>query len=154
MKTRRVLIGLGNPIMSDDGVGIVVSRKVHTRLSGFELETSGGNGFDVIDRMLNCDTAVIIDSMVTGLHPPGTVAKLEAGSDLRTLRMTHSHGVDFLTAMEMAKSMGARLPGEIVVYGIEVQDPFSLGQEISQAVVGRIDEVVDSIVEDLSQTGR
>ena len=136
--------------MSDDGVGIIVAKRVHSRLSGFALESSAGNGFDVIDRILGCDIAVIIDSMVTGLHAPGTVARLEVDSGLRTLRMTHSHGVDLLTAIEMANSMGAPLPHEIVIYGIEVEDPFSLGEEISQAVADRVDQAVDRIVEDLS----
>jgi hydrogenase maturation protease len=149
MATDFILIGLGNPIMSDDGIGLLVSRRVHELLPDCDLELSPAGGFEVVDLMLGHRRAVIIDSMVTGKHPPGTVLRIDTDSALETLRTGHSHGINFLEAIEVARSCDAEVPGEVVVYGIEVQDPFSLGQEVSESLLDGIDGMAREIADDL-----
>lgn len=144
-----ILIGLGNPIMSDDSIGPLVSQRVHRRVSGFDLDTSYAGGFDIVDRILGYRRAVIIDAMVTGRCPPGTVARIDADSSFRTLRTGHSHGIGFLEAIEMARSCNAPVPSEVILYGIEVKDPFSLGNEISKGLRDDLDRITDEIVRDL-----
>ena len=149
MAAKNILIGLGNPIMSDDGIGPLVSEQVHKRVSGFDLDTSYGGGFDVVDRILGYRRAVIIDAMVTGSCPPGTVIRIEPQSSVKTLRTSYSHGIDFLEAMEMACSCGAAIPADVILYGIEVENPFSLGQEISKGLRDDLDRIADEIIRDL-----
>jgi hydrogenase maturation protease len=149
MAANDILIGLGNPIMSDDGVGLVVSRKVHELVPDCDLDSSPGGGFDVVDRILGYRRAVIIDCMVSGKCPPGTVVRIETGSALETLRTGHSHGIDFLEAIKVARSCDAPVPPEVIVYGIEVEDPFSLGQEMSGTLQDSVDGIEREIAEDL-----
>jgi hydrogenase maturation protease len=149
MAVNGILIGLGNPIMSDDGIGIVVSREVHERLDGYDLDTSSSGGFDIVDRILGHKRAVIIDSMATGRCEPGTVVRINPDSPLETHRIKHSHGMNFLEAIETARSCGAPVPDDVVVYGIEVDDPFTVGSEISAALLAGLPEIVGEIVRDL-----
>jgi hydrogenase maturation protease len=149
MAANDILIGLGNPIMSDDGIGLVVSRRVHELVPGCELELSPAGGFDVVDRIIGYRRAVIIDCMVSGRYPPGTVVRIETGSALRTLRTGHSHGINFLEAIDVAKSCDAPVPAEVIVYGIEVEDPFSLGQEVSETLRESVERIAREIAEDL-----
>jgi hydrogenase maturation protease len=149
MAAKGVLIGLGSPIMSDDGVGLWVSRELHKRLPDFELDLSCGGGFQVVDSILGHPVAVIVDSMVTGMFPPGTVVRLDMDSGLETLRSRHSHGLNFVEAIRMAISCGAPVPEAIVIYGIEVEDPHTLGQELSQVLKEKLATIVDQIVEDV-----
>jgi hydrogenase maturation protease len=156
MTAKGILIGLGNPIMSDDGIGLLVSEEVHKRLPGYDLDLSCSGGFRVVDRILGRKSAVIIDSMVTGKFEPGTVVQVERGSGLATMRTGHSHGMNFLEAIEIAESCDAPLPGRILVYGIEVEDPFSLGNTISTKVMSKLDDIVGHIrheVETLEEQG-
>ena len=148
MARRSILLGLGNPIMSDDGIGLVVSEEVHRRLPEFDLDKSTAGGLDVVDRILGYSKAVIIDSMSTGRYPYGTVVRVDTEEQVETLRIGHSHGMDFIRAIELARSCGAAIPDDIVIYGIEVKDPFSLGEEISGEVFSHVDRIVDRIVSD------
>ena len=149
MAANDILIGLGNPIMSDDGIGLVVSRRVHELLPGSELEMSTAGGFDVVDLIVGYRRAVIIDSMVSGRYPPGTVVRLESGSALRTLRTGHSHGINFLDAIDVARSCNAAVPAEVTVYGIEVKDPYTIGQEVSETLKESAEGIAREIAEDL-----
>jgi hydrogenase maturation protease len=152
MATRDILIGLGNPIMSDDGIGPLVSEKVHERIPDCDLDMSCAGGFDVVDRILGHRRAVIIDCMVSGKHQPGTVVRIDADSPTETLRAGHSHGINFLEAIDLARSCDAPVPAEVIVYGIEVENPFSLGRDISESLREKLDRIVEEITHDLTDT--
>lgn len=151
MATKSVLVGLGNPIMSDDGVGLVVCREVHKRLTGFDIDLACSSGFDIVDRILGYDIAVIVDSMVSGQRPPGAVAKIDLAAQEATLRSRESHGTGFALAIETARSLGASLPRLLLVYGIEVIDPFSVGGEIAPAVLDGVDRAAEDIALDIEK---
>jgi hydrogenase maturation protease len=144
-----ILVGLGNPIMSDDGTGLVVSQALHRRLPDFDLDLSCSNGFDVVDRILGYRTAVIIDSMVTGSRPPGTVLRLGLEALPATLRSADSHSFSFPDAVRMAAALGAPVPEDVVIYGIEVVDPFRVGSEISPAILARVEAIASEIRDDV-----
>ncbi len=148
MAKKRILIGLGNPIMSDDRLGLIVAEEVHKRLPGFDLDLSCYCPLDIIDRITGYDRAVLIDSMVTSQLAPGTVRRVDVSQDL-TVHCGTTHGMGLSEAIQVARACGVRLPGEILIYGIEVEDPFTIGSQISSALKERLTEVVDSIVEDI-----
>jgi hydrogenase maturation protease len=149
MVSESILVGLGNPIMSDDGIGLLVSRRVHRRLTGYDLDLACGAGLHVMDSILGYRRAVIIDSMVTGCFPVGSVVRIEPGKGMETRRAGHSHGVGFFEAIEIARACDAALPEEILVYGIEVRDPFTIGETVSDCIMDRLEEIVDFIVSDI-----
>jgi hydrogenase maturation protease len=153
MASNGILVGLGNPIMSDDGVGLLVCRRVHGSLVEYDLDLSCGAGLHVMDAILGYRRAVIIDSMVTGDFPVGTVVEVDPRSGVQTRRAGHSHGVGFFEAIDVARACNAPLPEEIIVYGIEVEDPFSVGERISDKIMNRVDEIVEFIVTDLKGRG-
>lgn len=148
MAARNILIGLGNPAMSDDGTGLVVARAVHKHLVDFDLELSSAGGFEVVDRILAYHTAAIVDSMVTGEHPPGTAARLELRG-ARTLRTVGSHGIGLAEAISLARGWGAPVAGRILLFGVEVIDPFTVGGEVSPQVLAKVEaaacEIADAI---------
>jgi hydrogenase maturation protease len=154
MAARGILVGLGNPLMSDDAVGLAIARAVHERVSGFDLEFSTSGGLDVVDRIVDREFAVIIDSMVTGEHSPGTAVRLSFGDGMPTLRASGTHGVGLSEAIDLARASGAAVPSRIVVYGIEVADPHSLGDSVSAAISSKIGTIADEIARDLGTLGR
>jgi hydrogenase maturation protease len=150
MASNNILVGLGNPIMSDDGVGLLVCRRLHRRLAGYDLDLACGAGLHVLDSILGYRRAVIVDSMVTGRFPVGSVVRVDPHSGPETRRAGHSHGMGFFEAMEIARACRVSLPEEIFVYGIEVENPYSIGEGVSEGIGDKIDEIVDFIVEDLA----
>ena len=149
MAANGILIGLGSPIMSDDGIGLLVAGDVHKRVSDFDLDITCGGGFQVVDTIQGYQKAVIIDAMITGKFEPGTLVRLEVGSDISTLRSGHSHALNFVQAVEMARSCGAPLPEDIVVYAIEVEEVRTVSDKVSKVLLEKMPGIVDEIVRDL-----
>lgn len=149
MAARTILIGLGNPIMSDDAVGLMVAEEVLRLVPELEFDLSASGGFDVLDCVIGYERAVIIDSMVTGRFPPGTVRRVDVDPELKTLRADDSHGMDFLKAIEVGRVTGAAMPRDILIYGIEVADPGSLGEEVSRVLKEKVGDIAREIARDL-----
>ncbi len=150
MSSKKILVGLGNPLMCDDAIGIVVSERVHRALKDYEIELGCRTGLDVVERIIGYNEAVIIDSMITKKVSPGSVVKIRHGEGMVSLRCTHSHGMGLFQAIELARKYGARLPS-IVIYGIEVEDPYTLREGLTQSLRMSIDRIVKQIVDDIER---
>ena len=76
MKT--LVIGLGNPLVTDDSVGLRVAAELKTRLAGrpdVEVDEDYWGGLRLMERLVGCDRAIVIDAIHTGA-PPGTIHRL------------------------------------------------------------------------------
>jgi len=153
MAANGILIGLGSPIMSDDGIGLLVAGEVHKRITDFDLDITCGGGFQVVDAIQGYRVAVVIDAMVTGSFEPGALVRLDVGSDIKTLRSGPSHALNFVEAIEVARSCKAPLPERIVVYAIEVEEVRTVSDRVSKVLLERIPEMVEEIVRDIGTSG-
>lgn len=141
MKT--IVVGVGNPARSDDGVGLYVARYVRELTSGMcdiEVEELWAGGLRIAEAVAGYDRAVIIDAMTTGKNAPGSY-RLVPLSELQTCRTVSCvHDADLLTALRVFRVAGERIPDDIAVVGIETLDMFSLGENltppVSEAVEG------------------
>lgn len=154
MAANGILIGLGSPIMSDDGIGLLAAQQVHKRLSGFDLDITCGGGFEVVDIIQDYGVAVVIDAMVTGRFEPGTLVRLDVDTDITTLRSGPSHALNFVEALEVARSCKTPLPATIVIYAIEVKEVRKVSDNVSKVLLDRLPEMVEEIVQDIESLGK
>lgn len=159
---RTVIIGLGNPILSDDGVGIIVSRRIKERL---DEEKGGGlspcdidikeiyaGGIRLMDAMTGYDRALVIDAMVTGRHEPGMFLPLSADGLCSSRNLVCTHDTNLNTALELGRMLNVPLPTEVKVWGIEARDVESFSETMTDAVARAVPRVVDAIIQDLSRS--
>ena len=88
MKT--LILGMGNPILSDDGVGLHVARALEGHFAGTDVHASALIGLDILDIVAGYDQVFVIDAIQDGSRLPGTVLKLAAGEG--ALHLFSSHG--------------------------------------------------------------
>ena len=101
-----IIIGLGNPILSDDSVGVKAARILRERLrdrNDLEVIELYAGGLRLMDALIGHGRAIIIDSMRTGAAV-GTIRKFALSDLPKTLNLTSSHDVDLPTALELAKA--------------------------------------------------
>lgn len=147
---RAVCIGLGNTILSDDGIGIYVLRaiKKKARSTAIDFIEASAGGLDLLDYMTGYDFAVIIDAVRTGRHKPGTVLKIPA-QDLPGGSSLTRHQVSLAEALALAGTIGMPVPENILIYGIEVEDIETFSETCSPALVKRLPHIVREIVPDI-----
>ncbi len=155
MKT--LVLGLGNPILTDDGVGVRVAEAVRQALpadTAIEVSEVSVGGLTLMERVLGYDRVILIDALHTRNNNPGVIHRLTL-ADLQAISPTqHSasaHDTSLVTAWEMGQRMGLPLPQEIVIYAIEVENILDFGEEPTPAVAAAIPQVTAAVLDELNQ---
>jgi hydrogenase maturation protease len=154
MKT--LVLGLGNPLLSDDSVGIRVARALRDRLASrgdVVVDEDYWGGLRLMERMVGFDRAIVIDAIMTG-REPGTIHHL-ASDDVPTQHSASSHDVNLPTALEFGRRAGAHLPAaqNILLVGIEAADIMTFSESCTPPVEAAIPHAVDSVLAALKQGG-
>ena len=149
-----LVLGLGNPLVSDDSVGLRVAEKLKPLLAGrpdVEVSEDYWGGLRLMERMIGFDRAIVIDAMQIGA-PPGTVRALAADA-ISTQRSASAHDVNLPTALEFGRKAGASLPRNehILLVGIEAQDILTFSERLTPAVEAAIPTAVEIVIEAVNQ---
>jgi len=153
---RTRVIGLGNTILSDDGVGVYAAREVRRRLAEMGraetadvVETEVG-GFALMELMTDWDRVILVDAIQFDNVSPGTLVQIDP-QDLRTsLRIRSVHDVDLPTVLSLGRCLGLKMPEEILVYGIQAQDARTLGENLISPVRQGMRSAVDLMLDRLT----
>lgn len=154
MNPRTLVIGLGNSILTDDGVGIAAARALRARLAhalGDDLavvETEVG-GFGLIETMAGWERVYLIDAVAFDGVPAGTLLRIDPG-DLRTsLRIRSVHEIDLPTALELGRRLGLAMPRSLAIIAVQAQDCLTLGERLTPAVAAGCENAVEMVLRDL-----
>ncbi len=152
MKT--LILGVGNPILSDDGVGIWVARALEGRVNQQEItvEETSMAGLNLLDLLVNFDRAIIIDAIQTVGGKAGQIYQLEPSAFDTTRHTTTPHDVNFATALELGNRLGLALPQQIVIFAIEVEDVTTFSEECTPEVRRAIPVVADMVIDELANS--
>jgi hydrogenase maturation protease len=149
------VIGLGNSILTDDGVGIYAAREVSRRLSeagledGVDIVESEVAGFALMEMMAGWDNIILIDSIQFDELEPGTVVRIEP-EDLHTsLRIRSVHDIDLPTALELGKRLGLEMPSRLTIFGIQAEDSLTFGESLTGAAERGLGEAVDLVLREI-----
>ena len=151
MKT--LVLGLGNPILSDDGAGFYVAEELKTRLNGqdIKVEQASAGGLAMLDLLAGYDKAIIIDAIQTGKGEAGQVYQLKPEAFITTLHASSLHDVNFSTALELGRKLGVPLPGEIDIFAVEVEDVTTFSERCTPAVADVIPVLVEMVIRELNK---
>jgi len=142
-----VVIGLGSPLMSDEGVGVHLIRKLSTldrKWPGVDFLDLGTAGARILHAIAGRKKAVFIDAAFMD-KTPGTILRFtpeDVHSEKKLPRMSLHEG-DLLQFLDLSRRLG-ECPKDIVIFGIQPRD-LSPSESLSPALAGRTDEYVEII---------
>lgn len=149
-----VVIGLGNVVLSDDGLGVHAVRRMHHRYQpgdGVELVEGGTAGLLLLPCLADAKRVIIVDAIDTGA-PAGTLVRLD-GEDWASAfesRMT-PHDVGLVDLLGAARLSGA-WPERLVLHGVQPAST-SIGIELSTPVAAALERLLDAVAAELRQWG-
>lgn len=146
-KASILILGLGNPILTDDRVGIEVGRRVHESLrkGGVDFQEASAGGLSLLDLVCGHEKVILIDAIQTG-GPIGMLHEFKSNGLVGSMRLTSVHGVDFFTALETGRTLGMKVPGDIRIYAIEINDPFTFSEQMTPDVERAVPGIVKEIL--------
>ena len=165
MKT--IVIGLGNPILGDDGVGWKVAEEVRKHL--FSVATPGAarpekikrgeidyivveflslGGISLMEHLIGYERAIIIDAVMSGQEIGSViVSNLSEFPDYSTLHTTSVHDTSLQNALRLGKKMGASLPEEVIVVGITTSHVYDFSEELTPSVAAAIPRALKIVID-------
>lgn len=160
MDKKTLIIGLGNPILTDDGVGVKVAQDLEKRVDltkypGLTITEASAGGLRLMEVMLGYDRVILIDAyyLDPGSTTPGKIHHLSL-DDLRsvspTQHSTSAHDTSLVTALDAAEEMGYSIPHEFSIYAVEVENILEFSETPTPAVADAIPIVVDLILAELA----
>lgn len=149
MSKRLLILGLGNTLLCDDGVGIYISREIEALLSESDkqlvsVKEASVGGLELLDYLSGYDEAVIVDAVLTGKKSPGTILTFKV-EDLQGGSAMSRHHVSPVHALELGRQLGMNLPEKIRFYGIEVSDT----RTFKEACLPELTEKIPQLARDI-----
>jgi len=147
---RTLVLGLGNPILRDDSVGLRVAQQVAAALGdcqGTEVAEDYHGGLRLMERLIGYDRAVIVDAICSGA-PVGSLIHLRV-DDRPTQRSASAHDVDLPTALSVGRRAGAHLPPseQIAILAVEAGDVLSFGETLTPEVESAIPQATQAVLQ-------
>lgn len=115
-----LLLGLGNTLMADDGVGCLAAQEVHRALPPGTADLLDGPlvGLDLAAPMEGYERVVLIDALVDPGAPVGAVRRISLEETRAEERPSSAHALRLADSLTLLRHLGADLPPRIEVYGI------------------------------------
>lgn len=152
-----LIIGLGNPILGDDGVGWVIAQNLknqYIRDPNLEFAFLSLGGLSLMERLTGYQKVILIDALSSGKHPKGKVVSfpLSEVPDLNSGHTSSAHDTSLRNALNLGRSMGIDLPKDenITVIAIEADNVYDFSEELSPAVAAAVPVAVNLAVDIIS----
>ncbi|MEA3475664.1 MAG: hydrogenase maturation protease [Candidatus Cloacimonadota bacterium] len=150
MKT--LFLGLGNPILTDDGVGIRIAKEIGEKCKNVDVAEASAAGFRIIDEIIGYDRLIIIDSIKTGKARPGTLHKFLVNDFAKTLHLSTPHDISLFEAFKVVRKENVKLPSQIEIYAMEVEDTSTFSEKCTELVESAIPKTVQQIMKEQNLT--
>ena len=156
MTMKTLIVGLGNPMLGDDGVAWRVVEEVRRNLPAgapVDVKFLSVGGMALMENLIGYERAILVDALKTRDTPAGSISVF-CLNDLPHYSAYHvaSRGdLPLLQAMELGRAMGAHLPLDVRVVGVMVEHVFEFGESLSppiQRVVPCVARIVCSLLEE------
>ena len=145
MKT--IILGLGNTVLRDDGVGIYTARALRDEL-GDEVDILEAElaGMDLLEMLNGYDRAVIIDAIQLNNEDPGTVFRLRPDDMKITPRLASFHDIDIVTALALGRRLELKMPDDVIIYAVQVEDTLTL----EEGCLPSVERIIPSLVQEIA----
>jgi hydrogenase maturation protease len=152
---KTLLLGLGNPILTDDGIGVYVVRAVAARWSGegVNFQEASAGGLRLLEVIAGYDRLILVDAIQTPDGAPGQIHRLTP-DDLRTsLHAGSTHDLSFQGALAWGRRIGMALPPDdaITIIAVEAEDVLTFGEALTSAVATGLPNAVEAVLAELAR---
>ena len=148
MKT--IVIGLGNPILGDDGIGWKIAEKIKQQLipdSPVDVEFLSLGGISLMEHLIGYERAILVDAVSSDQETGSViVSKLDEMPDYSAFHIASAHDTSLQNALKLGKSMGVSLPKEVIVVGIATDRIYDFSEELSPAVARVIPKATEIVI--------
>ncbi len=133
---------MGNDLLGDDGVALAAARELGTSLGELiDIVETSEAGLALMEVLTGYEKALILDSVQTLAHPPGTVIEFQM-TDFRKVIGPSPHYAGMPEVFSMAERLGIPMPSDLRILAMEVANPFDFSESFTPDVAAGLPELV------------
>ncbi len=156
---KTLVLGIGNDLLADDGVGIHCVRRVAELLppelaATVDVEEAAAGGFELVDYLQGYGRAVIVDAIKTKGGEPGAVYRFAAAALKPTAHLGHSHGVNLAGALAVLDALGLGGPAAVTIIAVEADEVTTFSEEMTPAVAAAVEDAANAVLRSLEDARR
>ncbi|HLF33051.1 MAG TPA: hydrogenase maturation protease [Cyclobacteriaceae bacterium] len=148
-KKNMLILGIGNDILMDDGIGpalvMELGKKVHDQ--GIEFQTILEGGMELPEIIRDYEQVIIIDAIKTGKGTPGSVLHFTPANFVETSHLSNVHDTSFLTSLKLGEQLGMKIPLQIDIIAVEIMEDRTFGTEFSPEIRNRFSEIFEQVLD-------
>lgn len=149
MKT--LLLGMGNPILRDDAVGVRLAADIGQRLGkvpGLDVVAGcSAGGLELLPVIQGYARLIVFDSIRTRGGTPGTWYRFTAADLQETMNLTNVHDTNFATALELGRRLGQDVPAADMshIFAVEILDNMTFDDRMTPVLEQAYPEYANAI---------
>jgi hydrogenase maturation protease len=150
MKSSTLILGIGNVLMGDEGVGVEVARRLETLPlpDGVECLDGGTGSFVLLGPMQQAGRVILVDATAGG-SSPGTVTRLEPRFSKDYPKALTAHDIGLKDLLDAFHLLGD--PPPVTLFAVSIDPPVEVGMGLTPPVAAAVPEVVRMILGELAQ---
>lgn len=144
-----LILGLGNPILSDDSIGLRVVDKIEELLSSVnnvDFYKATSSGIALLDIISGYKRLILIDVIKIDESEVGKLSKHDVSNFKDSIHLSSPHQLNFPTVIEFAKKIGIPIPDVIDIFTIKVEDIYTISEECSTTIKKKIPKIAKEII--------
>jgi len=147
MKKQTLIIGLGNDILTDDGIGIKLCHEMQKYLSAdkIDFDTASLGGLEILEFIQGFKNVIFIDAIKTTVGIPGTVYYFTPSDFKETSNLSNLHDVSFLTALEIGKKLNMKIPESMHIIAVEIVEDLTFSEDFTPEIQKKYPEIVAEV---------
>ena len=137
-----LVLGLGNRILCDDAIGLMVADRLGELLEGrADVLATEEAGLALLDLIVGYDRLLIVDAILRG-NPPGTLLEFDLAS-LEWANTANPHATGIPEVLALGRSLGQKMPTSVLVLAIEVAEPYTIREGLTPALASALPAAVE-----------
>lgn len=142
-----LVLGFGNDILMDDGIGPKITEKLKTGIKNpdVKFDTACVGGMELLEMINGYEEVIIIDAIKTKNGKPGTVYEFTPDDFMETCHLSNLHDISFLTALQLGEHVGMKIPGTIRIIAVEIEEDQIFGREFSKIISKKSEEIYKEV---------
>jgi hydrogenase maturation protease len=151
---KTLLLGLGNELYGDDGVGLQVVRRLRAETEAgagtsrvtddVDMEECSLSGLALLEVIAGYDRLVIVDTIKKEKPVPGRIHVL-GEKDMRAIPGPSPHYVSIPQAIEIGRRIGLRMPRRLCIVAVEAKDIYRMGEGLTAEMKSRLPAIIRKV---------
>jgi hydrogenase maturation protease len=147
LNKKTLVLGIGNEILSDDGIGPRLVRNLSEMIDdpNVNFKTAFCGGLEIMEYIRGYEKVIIIDSIYTRKGKPGNVYCFTPSDFRETSNLSNLHDVNFITALHLGDILELNIPSDLHIIAVEIIEDREFSEKLTPLLSMRYPEILEEV---------